>query len=130
MFNFPFSNTFPDLQHLVAILHNGRAMSDENHCLVVMTEYVLKQLALGFRVEGTRCLIEKHDGTVAQQGSGNGNALGLTFAESPTLLRTDGIETLWQFVDEIGTGIVQRFKYLFVGRIKASQPEIIANGTT
>ena len=80
------TSDFLNAQRLVAVVDDCRTVGDEDDGLVMLREYVLKQIALGVWVEGTGGLVEQHDGTVAQQGTGNGNTLGLALAESPTRL--------------------------------------------
>ena len=78
-------------------------MSDENDGFAAVAEDILQQLALSVRVEGGGSLVEKHDAAVAQQGAGDGNALGLPLGESAAGLAADGVEPLRKGVDEVGT---------------------------
>ena len=52
-----------------------------------------------------------------QQSAGNGDTLGLTFAESATTFAQFGIDALWQFHDEVGTGGVEHLLQFLVGGI-------------
>ena len=68
-------------------------MGDEDDGLVALLQDILQQLPFRVGIKGAGSLIEQHDATVAQQGTGNGNALRLTFRESATRLGTNGIES-------------------------------------
>ncbi len=62
---------------------DGGAVGDENHGLVLaVVEEAAKEFALGLLVQGRADFIEQQDATRAQQTTGNGDALGLAFAET------------------------------------------------
>ena len=104
-------------------------MGDEKHRSIVLSEDVFEQFPLGFGVECARGLVEEHDGTVAQQGAGDGDALCLSFAQSTAFLGADGVESLWKFFDEIGAGQVERVVHVLVGGADAAEAQILANRT-
>ena len=81
-------------KHVVTIVDDGWTMGNEYDGLVVGREDVLEQLSLGVWVEGAGSLIEEHDGTVAQQGTGYGDALYLPLGESSSLFGTRTVESL------------------------------------
>ena len=57
-------------------------MSDKDYRLIMMGKNIVKKLFLCFRIQRTRRLIKKHDGTVSQQCTCNGNTLRLSFTQS------------------------------------------------
>ena len=69
----------------------------------MVTQDVFQHLLLSLCIQSTRSLIQQHDTTWTKQGTGNGNTLSLTLAESPTLFREIGIKTICKFFYEIGT---------------------------
>lgn len=84
------------MQSLVAVINNGRAMSDEDYSLVAFLKNVLKQLSLGVWVECACSLVEEHDASAAKQCASDGYTLCLSFAQSSSALATDGVDALWQ----------------------------------
>ena len=89
-----------------------------------------KEIALGGLVERAANLIEQEDVATMQQTTGYGNALSLSFAESPTPFTEFGAECIGQIEHEIGTGDMQHMAQFIVGSVGLSQQQIIADGAT
>ena len=63
-----------------------------------------------------------------EQSAGDGDALGLTFAESTTPLSQFGVESVGQVEDEVGTGGMEHSAQFVVGGVGAGQLEVVADG--
>ena len=63
-----------------------------------------------------------------EQGTGNGDALCLSFGEATTLLATEGVEAIGQVIDKEGAGTRQGIAHLVIGGIELAELEIVANG--
>ena len=114
---------------LVAEGADGGAVGDEKHGLLrVGRKETVVQFALGGFVEGTADLVEQEDVATVEQSAGDGDTLGLTFAESTTPLAQFGVETVGQVEDEVGTGGMEHSAQFVVGGIRASQLEVVADG--
>ena len=59
-------------------------------------EDILEDLLFGLGVEGAGGLVEEEDGSVAKQGAGDGEALGLSFGEALAPFPEDGFESVGQ----------------------------------
>jgi len=71
-------------------------VSDEDDGLLTVGQDIFQQLALRVGIQGRGGLVEEHHATVAQQCTGNGDALGLSLGESATRFGADGVKTLRQ----------------------------------
>ena len=80
-----------------------------------------KEIALGGLVERAAYLVEQEDVATMQQTTGYGNALSLSFAESPTPFTEFGAECIGQVEHEIGTGDMQHVAQFIVGGVGLSQ---------
>ena len=68
-------------------------MGDEDHGVVrEFLGQTLKEESLGLGVEGRAELIEKQDGAWTEKGSGDGDALSLTFGEACSGLEALGVK--------------------------------------
>ncbi len=119
-----------DVQGLVAIVHHCGTVGDEDDGAVVRGEYVVEQLALGVGVEGTGGLVEEHDGAVAKECAGNGNALGLALAQSASLLAARCVESQREVFHEVGARHVEHLHHVVVGGRKTAQSQVVAYAAT
>ena len=67
------------------------------------SEDILQQLSLRLRVEGASGLVEEHDLFIAQQGTGDGDALCLSFGQSSTPFAAYSIESIGEVEHEVST---------------------------
>ena len=93
-------------------------MRDEDNGLIMRSQDILKELTLGFWIQCTRSLIKKHDAAIAQQTSGYGNTLCLSFTQTSSLLAANRIESLWQFHHKVGTTRMQGCLHLLISCIQ------------
>ena len=78
-------------------------MGDKDNCVAFLSQKVLQQLSFCFLVEGTCCLVENKNRTVAKQTAGYGYALSLTFTQSSALLGTLCVEFFGKVENKVGT---------------------------
>jgi len=105
---------------MVAIVYDRRTMGDKDYRLLPMTKDIFQQKTLGVWVERTGGLIEEHDAARPKEGAGYGNALGLSFTETASLLGKHGVKTVGQAVDKVGAGSPQGRHHLIVSSIRPS----------
>ena len=77
----------------IAVVDDLIAMGDEDHGMAMeFLGQTFKEESLGLGVEGRAELIEKQDGAGTEKGSGDGDALSLTFGETSSGFETLGVE--------------------------------------
>lgn len=75
-----------NLEYLRAIIDGSLPMSDNYHCATMALQDILKYAKLGLGVEGAGSFVEQHDASWSQKGTGDGDALRLTLAQSASVL--------------------------------------------
>ena len=63
---------------------------------------VLQDAALCLRIEGRCSLVEQEERCTPEQGSGNGDALRLSFRKARAAFAANALNAIGQFVDEVG----------------------------
>lgn len=81
-----------------------------------------------FGVEGGGGFVQQQDVAGAQQGAGDGNALGLSFAEAATLLVERGVDAVGQLEYEVGSGGAQGLVHGGFGGLRVAHQQIVADG--
>lgn len=107
-------------QHIVTERLYSWAVSDEDDGLGFVGQDILQQADFSLRVEGGSSLIKEHDRPVAQQRTGDGNALRLTLGETAALFATHRIETIREFEDKISATVMQSFTHIVVSGIETT----------
>ena len=98
-------------------------MGDTNDGLTRLTTVeVLEELLFGMHVEGAGRFVQEQYGAFAKQGTGDGDALSLPFAEAGTQLSAEGIQSVGTVHDEAGTGCLQGFAGLPSSRLSRMVP--------
>ena len=102
-------------------------MGDEEHGLVgkIMGKALHEELLSLFVERGTE-LIKKEDRTLSEQGTGDGNTLGLPFAQSASRFLARRIESFGKGIDEVGHGGMEGLAYLFFGSGRIAHQKITA----
>ena len=123
------SGGFVQTNGVGAELGGGLLVGDEQEGLVGYPALQTgEQLAFGVAVERRGGLVEQKDAAGTQQTAGNGDALGLTFAEAAAELAAQGVETVGQLVDEFGHGGVEYAAKLVVGGVGLAEQEVLTDG--
>lgn len=81
-----------------------------------------------FGVEGGGGFVQQQDVAGAQQGAGNGDALGLSFAEAATLLVEGGVDAVGQLEYEVGSGGAQGLVHGGFGGLRVAHQQVVADG--
>ena len=81
----------------IAVIDDLVAVSDEDHGVVrKFLGQALKEDGLGLCIEGGAELIQEQDGAGTEKGTGDGDALSLTFGETCSGFHALGVKTGWQ----------------------------------
>ena len=113
---------------MVAVVDDSGTVGNEDDGLLVLRQQVLEQLSFGVRVQCTGGLVENHDGTSAQQGTGDGDALSLSFRQSAPLFAARRVHSFFQFHDEVGAGRMQGLPHVVVRCLGVAQQQVVADG--
>ena len=114
----------------VAIGGDGHAVGNKEHGLVgKMVGKALHQEAFGCFVEGGTELIKKEERAFPEQGAGDGDALGLPFAQSASCLLAKRVESFGKGIDEIGYGGMEGMAYFLLCSRWISDQEVTAYRT-
>ena len=90
--------------NLVTQFAYGCSMGDEKHGLLwVCRKKAVIQFALCGFVEGTADFVKQQDVAIVEQSTGDGDTLGLSFAESAAALTQFGVDAIGQIKDKIST---------------------------
>ena len=118
-------------QSLLAVFHNGRAVGDEEDGLVLLLGLqgnVFYQLALRFGIQGAGGFVQQEDVALAQEGTCNGNALGLAFRQAGSAFTANGVQGIGERENEIGTCHVDGPVHILFGGVRVAQKQIVADG--
>ena len=115
----------------IGMLGNSLAVRDEQKGFlpVITAVEVLQQPFFRFRIQGRRTLVQDEHAAGTQQGAGNGNALGLAFAEAAAYLTAGRVQSFGEVPDKLGHGGVQGLPEVFLRSLRCSELEIGADGT-
>lgn len=83
---------------------------------------------LGLGVKGRRRLIQKDHSTWAEEGSGDGDALGLAFAEAGAFFAADGVKAVRKVMHELGDRRVEGVADVLVGCVWLAHEEVVSDG--
>ena len=117
------------MENLIAVGHNSGTVGDEDDRALLVLQEVREQLALGIGIEGTGSFVEQKNAAGTKQGTGNGNALGLSLGQTATMFGETGVKTVGQLVDEVGTGRLQGCQHLLIGGSRTAKEQVVAQGT-
>jgi hypothetical protein len=82
-------------------------MGDEYHEFVLVgSKETAEKFLFGLLVQRTADFVEQKDIAASEQSAGDGDALGLSLAETAASFTKLGVQSLRQVKDEIGTGIM------------------------
>ena len=117
------------LNYLRTVSYDSRPMCDTNDGLTrLATVEVLEELLFGMHVEGAGRFVQEQYGAFAKQGTGDGDALSLPFAEAGTQLSAEGIQSVGTVHDEAGTGRLQGFAHVILRSIGIAKQQVVADG--
>ena len=112
-----------------AILRDPFAVGNEDHRLTRrFFREVVHQLLLGIGIEGGAELVQQQDRARPQQAAGDGDPLGLAFAQAGAAFAAAGVQPVRKREHEFRDGRFQGRAHLIFRRLGIAHQEILANG--
>ena len=118
------------LNNLRTIGDYGWSVSDANDGLsFTAIAEVLQQLLFGVHIQCAGGFVQQQYGTFAQQGTGDGDALSLTFTESRTKFSANCVQPIRTLRHKAGTSRFQCFVHFFFRCLRVTQQEVVADSS-
>ena len=122
------SQVFNKVYHVIALFGDGQTVCDEEHGLVwTGGKEPAVEFPFGGFVERTADLVKQQDMAWAQQSSGDGDALCLSLTQPAAPLTQFGVQSVGQFLHEVGTSDMQHLSQFVVGSVGLSQLQVITD---